>query len=68
MTRTELGKPKRPIHLCKLDQQSRQTAYCHNIYTVAQWLCSGGVVTVGAKNMREKSPKSRQASAQADVL
>ena len=25
-------------------------------------------VTVGAKNMREKSPKSRQASAQADVL
>ena len=25
-------------------------------------------VTVGARNMREKSPKSRQASAQADVL
>ena len=38
--------PKWPIHFyCKLDQQSRQQAlraYCHNIYTVAQWLCSGG--------------------------
>ena len=51
----------------RTNQQALRT-YCHNIYTVAQWLCSGGVVTVGAKNMREKSPKSRQASAQADVL
>ena len=46
----------------KVDIQALR-ASCHNIYTVAQWL-----VTVGAKNMREKSPKSRQASAQADVL